>query len=41
MLTLTGMMLFDLVRNMWSWDKPYAYNSSLMDALMEALPFFK
>ena len=41
MLVLTGMMLFDLVRNMWSWDKPYTFNSSLMDALVEALPFFQ
>jgi hypothetical protein len=37
-LTLTGMMMYDLVRNMWSWDGPYAVNSSLMDAIIEAWP---
>jgi hypothetical protein len=30
-LALGGMMITDLVRNMWSWDGTYALNSSLMD----------
>ena len=41
LLTLTGMMLFDLIRNMWSWDETYALNSSLMDGLIQAIPIFK
>lgn len=30
-LALGGMMMFDLVRHMWSWDRPLTLNSSLMD----------
>jgi hypothetical protein len=33
-LTLTGMMMWDLIRNMWSWDQPYTVNSSLMDSII-------
>jgi len=33
-LTLTGMMMFDLIKNMWSWDGPYASNSALMDLVL-------
>ena len=33
-LILAGMMMYDLVRNMWSWGTPYPVNSSLMDALL-------
>jgi hypothetical protein len=33
-LALTGMMMFDVVRNMWSWDSPYASNSFLMDNIL-------
>ena len=33
-LVLTGMMMYDLVRNMWSWGTPYPVNSSLMDAIL-------
>ena len=33
-LTLTGMMMYDLLRNMWSWESPYPVNSSLMDAIL-------
>lgn len=33
-LTLTGMMMADLLRNMWSWDSPYSVNSSLMDTIL-------
>ena len=30
---LTGMMMMDLVRFLWSWDKPIQLNSSIMDFL--------
>ncbi|HTQ39521.1 MAG TPA: helix-turn-helix domain-containing protein [Pirellulales bacterium] len=33
LLMLCGMMTFDLVRNMWSWDGPYPVNSSIMDSI--------
>jgi len=34
LLMLTGMMLFDLLRNMWSWSGPYDITSSLMDMIL-------
>ncbi len=34
LLMLCGMMMYDLLRNMWSWEGPYAINSSLMDAIL-------
>lgn len=33
-LMLCGMMTYDLVRNMWSWDGPYSINSALMDTIV-------
>lgn len=33
MLIMCGIMVFDLLRNMWSWDQVYTLNSSLMDVL--------
>jgi hypothetical protein len=33
MLVMCGMMVFDLLRNMWSWDQIYTLNSSLMEVL--------
>jgi hypothetical protein len=33
-LVLTGMMCYDLLRNMWSWDSSYTVNSSLMDSIL-------
>ncbi len=33
LLTLAGMMSFDLVRNMWSWGGTMTINSTLLDAL--------
>jgi hypothetical protein len=33
-LALCGMMMYDLVRNMWSWNAPYPVNSTIMDAIM-------
>ena len=34
LLILCGMMMFDNLRNMWGWDKPYAVNSWLMDTIL-------
>lgn len=34
LLALVGMMMFDLMRNMWSWSTPYSVNSSLMDMIL-------
>ena len=39
MMLLVGMMMIDLMRNMWTWNENYALNSSLMDWLLSALPF--
>ncbi|HTU23999.1 MAG TPA: helix-turn-helix domain-containing protein [Pirellulales bacterium] len=33
-LILCGMMMFDLLRNMWSWNGAYPVNSSLMDMIL-------
>lgn len=33
LLSLGGMMLFDLVRNIWSWDQPFVLTSSLMNMI--------
>ncbi len=33
-LALGGMMITDLVRNMWSWNSTFSLNSSLMDAVI-------
>lgn len=38
LLTLSGIMAVDLVRNMWSWNAPYAVSSSLMDMILGLLP---
>jgi hypothetical protein len=38
LLTLSGIMAVDLTRNMWSWNAPYAVNSSLMDMILGLLP---
>jgi hypothetical protein len=37
LLTLTGMMMFDLLRNMWSWDQTYALNSNVMDGIINMI----
>ncbi len=34
LLLLVGMFMFDLLRNMWSWNGTYAVNSSLMDMVL-------
>ncbi len=33
-LILCGTMLFDLMRNMWSWNGAYTVNSSLIDTIL-------
>lgn len=33
-LLLSGIMMYDLMRNMWSWSGPYSVNSSLMDSIL-------
>jgi excisionase family DNA binding protein len=37
MLVMCGIMVFDLLRNMWSWDQVYTLNSALMDVLTPIL----
>jgi hypothetical protein len=32
-LLVCGIMIFDLIRNMWGWDQPYSIDSKLMDWL--------
>lgn len=32
-LAMAGVMMFDVIRHMWSWDEPYTLNSSLIDAI--------
>ena len=34
LLLLCGMMMYDNLRNMWSWDGPYSVNSWLMDTIL-------
>lgn len=33
-MALCGMMMYDLVRNMWSWNGPYKVNSAIMDTIL-------
>lgn len=33
-LVFCGMFMYDLLRNMWSWDTPYEVNSSIMDTIL-------
>lgn len=34
LLLVVGMFMFDLLRNMWSWNGPYGVNSSMMDMVL-------
>jgi hypothetical protein len=36
-LVVAGMMTYDLIRNMWSWDGTYPVNSSLMDGMLDMI----
>lgn len=38
MLSLCGLMMIDLVRNMWSWDTPYTVNSTIADTILPMIP---
>jgi len=40
LLLLCGMMTFDLMRNMWSWDGPYNVNSSIMESIGGTIGWF-
>ncbi len=33
-LALAGMLMTDLIRNIWSWDQPYSASTSLMDLMV-------
>ncbi|MCC6126189.1 MAG: helix-turn-helix domain-containing protein [Pirellulales bacterium] len=35
LLMLCGMMMYDMIRNIWSWDRAYTANSSLMDFILQ------
>jgi hypothetical protein len=35
LMLLTGVMMFDIVRNMWSWDNSYSFSSTLMDMILQ------
>ena len=34
LLMLCGMMMYDMLRNMWSWEGAYSVNSGLMDTIL-------
>jgi len=34
MLAITGMMLMDVIRSMWSWNEAYTVNSAIMDTIV-------
>lgn len=34
LLLLAGMMMLDMMRNIWSWNETYSLNSTLMDAIL-------
>ena len=36
-LSLTGMLMTDLVRNMWSWDGTYSASSPIMDMMVQVI----
>lgn len=38
LLALAGIMMMDLLRNMWSWNREYSLNSTLMDAIVNLFP---
>lgn len=37
LLAVSGLMMFDVLRNMWSWDSPYQVNSFIMDSILNLL----
>ena len=34
LLLLCGMFMYDVLRNMWTWDSPYGINSPIMDTVV-------
>jgi hypothetical protein len=36
-LSTTGMLMTDLIRNMWSWEETYPASSSIMDSMVQML----
>ena len=38
LLGLTGVLMLDLVNNIWSWDSNFTFNSSIMDAVLGLMP---
>jgi len=34
LLLLAGTMMFDMIRNIWSWEEPYAINSAMIESLL-------
>jgi len=34
LMSLAGVMMLDMVRNIWSWDEPYSLSSSLIDSIL-------
>ncbi|MFM7845722.1 MAG: helix-turn-helix domain-containing protein [Planctomycetota bacterium] len=36
-MALTGVLMVDVLRNMWAFDSPYSVSSGVMDSLIEAL----
>ncbi len=37
LLSISGMMMLDIMRSMWSWNEPFAVNSSLIDGVLGML----
>jgi excisionase family DNA binding protein len=37
LMTCVGIMMYDIIRNMWSWDTPYSFSSTLMDAILKMI----
>ena len=37
LMTLTGIMMYDLLRNIWAWDEAAPMNVKLMDKILELL----
>jgi hypothetical protein len=38
MLGFTGVLMLDLISNMWSWNGNFSFNSTLMDAILGMMP---
>jgi len=36
-LSFTGILMMDLVKNIWSWEGTYSFNSTIMDKIIEML----